>query len=102
MLLDAVMLPRHLLGNGLVALVSARVSNAKICDDIDPEASGECRVLRVAPMAVATFDQVLATLEFAKTPPFVDATRGLVMAQPVGASRPGLAAIWRGILSSNR
>lgn len=82
-------LSRYLVGKGFVVLLPTRVGYAQTYGDFDPEASGECRSLRVEPMAIAASDQVLATLEFARTLPFVDATRWLVMGQSVG----GLAAV---------
>lgn len=82
-------LSRYLVGKGFVVLLPTRVGYGPSYGDFDPEASGECRSLRVEPMAVAASDQVLATLEFAKTLSFVDASRWLVMGQSVG----GLAAV---------
>jgi dienelactone hydrolase len=82
-------LSRYLVGKGFAVLLPTRVGYAQTFGDFDPEASGDCRALRVEPMAMAASDQVLATLEFAKTLPFVDATRWLVMGQSVG----GLAAV---------
>jgi len=82
-------LSRYLVGKGFVVLLPTRVGYAQTFGDFDPEASGDCRSLRVEPMALAASDQVLATLEFAKTLPFVDASRWLVMGQSVG----GLAAV---------
>lgn len=82
-------LSRYLVGKGFVVMLPTRVGYAQTYGDFDPEASGDCRSLRVEPMALAASDQVLATFEFAKTLPFVDATRWLVMGQSVG----GLAAV---------
>lgn len=82
-------LSRYLVNKGFVVLLPTRVGYAQTYGDFDPEASGECRSLRIEPMAVAASDQVLATLEFAKTLPFIDATRWLVMGQSVG----GLTAV---------
>lgn len=82
-------LSRYLVGKGFVVMLPTRVGYAQTYGDFDPEASGECRSLRVEPMAIAASDQVLATVAFAKTLPFVDATRWLVMGQSVG----GLAAV---------
>ncbi len=82
-------LSRYLVGKGFAVLLPTRVGYAQTYGDFDPEASGDCRSLRVEPMALAASDQVLATLEFAKTLPFVDATRWLVMGQSVG----GLATV---------
>ena len=82
-------LSRYLVGKGFAVMLPTRVGYAQTYGDFDPEASGECRSLRVEPMAIAASDQVLATLEFAKTLPFVDATRWFVMGQSVG----GLAAV---------
>ena len=82
-------LSRYLVGKGFVVMLPTRVGYAQTYGDFDPEASGDCRSLRVEPMAIAASDQVLATVEFAKTLPFVDATRWLVMGQSVG----GLTAV---------
>ena len=82
-------LSRYLVGKGFAVMLPTRVGYAQTYGDFDPEASGECRSLRIEPMAIAVSDQVLATLEFAKTLPFIDATRWLVMGQSVG----GLAAV---------
>ena len=82
-------LSRYLVGKGFVVMLPTRMGYAQTYGDFDPEASGECRSLRVEPMAIAASDQVLATLEFAKTLPFVDASRWLVMGQSVG----GLTAV---------
>jgi dienelactone hydrolase len=82
-------LSRYLVGKGFVVMLPTRVGYAQTYGDFDPEASGDCRSLRVEPMATAASDQVLATVEFAKTLPFVDATRWLVMGQSVG----GLTAV---------
>ena len=80
---------RYLVSKGFTVFLPTRVGYAQNYGDFDPEASGECRALRVEPMAIAASDQVLATLEFAKTLAFVDATRWLVMGQSVG----GLATV---------
>lgn len=82
-------LSRYLVGKGFVVMLPTRVGYAQTYGDFDPEASGDCRSLRVEPMATAASDQVLATVDFAKTLPFVDATRWLVMGQSVG----GLTAV---------
>ena len=77
-------LSRYLVAKGFVVMLPTRVGYAQTYGDFDPEASGDCRSLRVEPMATAASDQVLATVDFAKTLPFVDATRWLVMGQSVG------------------
>ena len=82
-------LSRYLVGKGFAVMLPTRVGYAQTYGDFDPEASGECRSLRVEPMAIAASDQVLATLEVAKTLPFIDTKRWLVMGQSVG----GLAAV---------
>ena len=77
-------LSRYLVNKGFVVLLPTRVGYAQTYGDFDPEASGDCRSRRIEPMAIAASDQVLATLDFAKTLPFIDATRWLVMGQSVG------------------
>ena len=80
---------RYLVGKGFVVLAPTRVGYAETYGDFDPEQSGPCNSPRVEPMALAASDQVLATVAYAKTLPFVDTTRWLVAGQSVG----GLAAV---------
>ena len=87
-------LSRYLVSKGFAVFLPTRAGYAETYGDFDPESGGECNAFRVEPMATAASDQVLATLDFAKTLPFVDASRWVVMGQSVG----GLAAVataWR-------
>lgn len=82
-------LSRYLVSKGLVVLLPTRVGYADTYGDFDPEDTGSCNDRRPGPMAAAVADQVLATWAFAKTLPYVDASRWLVMGQSVG----GLTAV---------
>lgn len=82
-------LSRYLVSKGFVLLVPTRVGYGETYDDFDPEYSGDCNARRIEPMSIAASDQVLATLDFAKTLPYVNASRWLVMGQSVG----GLTAV---------
>ena len=82
-------LSRYLVGKGFTVFLPTRVGYADTFGDFDPEASGPCAVRMLAPVAQAASDQVLATLAYARTLPFVDASRWLVMGQSVG----GFAAV---------
>jgi dienelactone hydrolase len=94
-------LARYLVGKGFVVLVPTRVGYGDTQGAFDPEDHGGCNTMRVEPVAAAASDQVLAALEFARTLPYVDASRWVAMGQSVGglttvavASRnpPGLVA----------
>jgi dienelactone hydrolase len=82
-------LSRYLVAKGFVVLLPTRVGYAESYGDFDPEATGTCNARRLEPMADAVFDQVMATLAFAKTLPFVDASRWIVAGQSAG----GLTAV---------
>ncbi len=82
-------LARYLVGKGFVVMAPTRVGYAETYGDFDPEDSGSCSQQRIEPKAIAASDQVLATVELAKTLPYVDATRWIVAGQSVG----GLTAV---------
>ncbi|QDL56870.1 hypothetical protein EXZ61_18570 [Rhodoferax aquaticus] len=75
---------RYLVGKGFVVLVPNRIGYWETYGDFDPENNGSCASPRIEPMSLAASDQVLATVEFAKTLPYVDASRWLVVGQSVG------------------
>ncbi|APW41672.1 dienelactone hydrolase family protein [Rhodoferax saidenbachensis] len=77
-------LARYLVDKGFVVFVPTRVGYGETYGDFDPESSGNCNALRLEPMTLAASDQVLATLAWAQTLPYVDARRWLVMGQSVG------------------
>ena len=87
-------LSRYLVSKGFAVLLPTRVGYAETYGDFDPESSGECNSPRIEPISIAASDQVLATLEFAKTLPFVDASRWVVMGQSVGGLA-AVATVWR-------
>ncbi len=74
-------LARYLVAKGFVVLVPNRIGYWKTYGTFDPEYSG-CRTIDA--MSIAASDQVLATVEFAKTLSYVDASRWLVAGQSVG------------------
>lgn len=75
---------RYLVSKGFAVLLPTRVGYAETYGDFDPEANGDCNSLRVDASAKAASDQVLATLAFAKTLPYIDTSRWLVMGQSMG------------------
>ncbi len=94
-------LARYLVSKGFAVFVPTRVGYGDTYGDFDPETTGNCDQMRVQPAAQAAADQVLATVQYAKTLPWVDTARWVVVGQSVGglttlavASRnpPGLLA----------
>ena len=75
---------RYFVGKGFVVLAPTRIGYWETYGDFDPEQSGNCSNMQVEPMAVAASDQVLATVNFAKTLPYADASRWVVAGQSVG------------------
>ncbi|MEY4884317.1 MAG: hypothetical protein RIS34_2171 [Pseudomonadota bacterium] len=75
---------RYLVAKGFVVLVPTRVGYWETYGDFDPEQSGQCNSTRVEPMSIAASDQVLATVDYAKTQPYIDASRWLVAGVSVG------------------
>ena len=87
-------LARYLVRKGFVALVPTRVGYGETYGDFDPEDAGGCQVMRVESVSMAASDQVLATLEFARTLPYVDAQRWVAIGQSVGGLTT-VAVAWR-------
>lgn len=87
-------LSRYLVSKGFVVMVPTRIGYWETYGDFDPEVSGNCNALRVEPMSVAASDQVIATVEFARTLPYVDASRWVVMGTSVGGITT-VATVWR-------
>lgn len=90
---------RYLVAKGFVVLVPMRIGYWETLGNFDPEEGGGCSDKRVEPMSIAASDQVLATVEYAKTLPYVDASRwlvggvsvgGLTSIATVGRNPPGL------------
>jgi dienelactone hydrolase len=80
---------RYLVAKGFVVLAPTRIGYWETYGDFDPEAGGDCRALQPEPMSIAASEQVLATVAYAKSLPYVDASRWLVAGQSVG----GLSSI---------
>jgi dienelactone hydrolase len=87
-------LARYLVNKGFVVLVPTRVGYGDTYGDFDPEDHGGCSVMRVEPVSIAASDQVIATLEFARTLPYVDVSRWVAMGQSVGGLTT-VAVAWR-------
>jgi dienelactone hydrolase len=87
-------LSRYLVSKGFAVFVPTRVGYGETYGEFDPEYSDACRNPRVEPMSMAASDQVLATLEFARTLPFADVSRWVVMGVSVGGLT-SVATVWR-------
>ncbi len=74
-------LARYLVAKGFVVMVPNRIGYWETYGGFDPEYSG-CR--SIEPMSMAASDQVLATVSFARTLPYVDGSRWLVGGVSVG------------------
>ena len=72
---------RYFVAKGFVVLVPNRIGYWETYGGFDPETT-RCRTIE--PLSVAASEQVLATVEFAKTLPYVDTSRWLVAGQSVG------------------
>ncbi|MFP8779625.1 dienelactone hydrolase family protein [Hydrogenophaga sp. RWCD_12] len=75
---------RWLVKKGFVVMAPTRVGYADNFGDFDPEFSGNCNDRRMEAMHQAPVDQVLAAVELARTLPYVDASRWVVMGQSLG------------------
>ncbi len=81
-----VSLARYLVSKGFAVIAPTRVGYGETYGDFDPEYSGNCDTMRVAPMHQAIADQVLATRAHAKTLAFVDTSRWIVLGQSLGGT----------------
>ena len=77
-------LSRYLVSKGFAVLVPTRVGYGETYGDFDPESSGECQHMRPQAAAQAVTDEVMAVLAHAKTLPWVDTRRWVVMGQSMG------------------
>ncbi len=88
-------LARYFVAKGFVVMLPTRVGYADTYGDFDPESTGgNCASARLEPQAEAASDQVLATLAYAKTLPYVDTSRWIVAGQSVGGLA-SVATVWR-------
>lgn len=77
-------LARYFVGKGFVVFAPTRIGYWETYGGFDPEDSGGCSNMRVEPMSIVASDQVLASVEYARTLPYVDASRWIVAGQSVG------------------
>lgn len=77
-------LARYLVSKGFAVFLPTRVGYGDTYGDFDPESTGNCDQMRAQPAALAASDQVLATVQYARTLPWVDTSRWVVVGQSVG------------------
>lgn len=82
-------LARYLVAKGFAVMVPTRAGYGESADLFDPEASGPCNAKRYEPMARAAADQLLAVVDHARSLPWVDGSRWVLLGQSVG----GLATL---------
>lgn len=75
---------RYFVSLGFAVFVPTRVGYGDTYAEYDPEFGGGCRTLQPGPASQAAADQVLATVDLARTLPWVDATRWVTMGASVG------------------
>ena len=75
---------RYLVGKGFVVMQPTRIGYWETYGDFDPEDAGPCNAMRHGPMSDAAADQVLATVRYAASLPYVDVSRWVVAGQSVG------------------
>lgn len=87
-------LARYLVGKGFAVAVPTRLGYGDTYGQADPEAGGACAAVMFEGMSRAAAEQVLATVAFARSLPWVDASRWVAIGQSVG----GMATVslaWR-------
>jgi dienelactone hydrolase len=77
-------LARYFVEKGFVVFAPTRIGYWETYGGFDPEDSGNCSSMRVEPMSTVASDQVLASVEYARTLPYIDASRWIVAGQSVG------------------
>jgi dienelactone hydrolase len=77
-------LARYFVEKGFVVFAPTRIGYWETYGGFDPEDSGNCSNMRVEPMSIVASDQVLASVEYARTLPYIDASRWIVAGQSVG------------------
>ena len=75
---------RYLVSRGYAVAVPTRIGYWETYGSFDPEDTGPCGSPRLAPQSRAASDQVLATVEFARTLADIDADHWVVMGVSVG------------------
>ena len=87
-------LARYLVTKGFAVFVPTRLGYGETFGQGDPEESGPCNDLRFEPMSLAASDQILATVDYARSLPWVDASRWVALGQSVGGMAT-VALAWR-------
>ena len=88
-------LARYLVSKGFVVMMPTRIGYWETyAGGFDPEDSGNCNSRRVEPMSLAASDQVMATVAYAKSLPYVDTSRWVVMGVSVGGLT-SIATVYR-------
>ncbi len=78
---------RYFVNKGFVVAAPTRVGNGEaMVGNFDPEFSGPCTPKRWQTVVQAVGEQVMATFEFMKQQPWVDATRWVVAGQSMGGT----------------
>ncbi len=77
-------LARYFVEKGFVVFAPTRIGYWETYGGFDPEDSGNCSNMRVEPMSTVASDQVIASVEYARTLPYIDASRWIVAGQSVG------------------
>lgn len=77
-------LARYLVDKGFAVLVPTRLGYGDTYGHADPENAGRCEALQPASMARAASEQVLAVVGWARTLPWIDASRWVAIGQSVG------------------
>lgn len=77
---------RYLVAKGFAVLVPTRIGYWENYGDFDPETTGTCNSPYLEAAAQAVFDQVMATVEYAKTLSYVDTSRWVVAGQSAGGA----------------
>lgn len=78
------MAARYLTAKGFVVLVPTRIGYWETYGSFDPEDTGGGNSPRFEGFAQAVYTEVMATVDWAKTQPYVDASRWLVAGQSAG------------------
>lgn len=79
-------LSRYLVAKGFAVAIPTRAGYGESAATFDPEESGTCSNKRYEPMARAAADQLLAVVAHARTLPWVDGSRWIVVGQSMGGT----------------
>lgn len=83
---------RYFVRKGFAVLVPTRLGYGDTGQDFDPEESGACFFKHYQPTLDAAADEVLAAVDYARTLPWIDSRRIVLMGQSVGGIVAAAAA----------